>query len=288
MVAPNDPELIRQQYADDAGLRIRQHIHDTYTVPQVNYPEWVLSSVQWRGDERVLDVGCGAGTYYAALSEQQRDVQYYGMDISPGMLLNHPAAHKSCVGDAQFLPFGDYMFDVVMAHHMLFYVQDIDSTIREFRRVMKPGGVLMAATNSANNMAELQVLMRRAVLLLARSGMSQINPPAPASVLFGLENGARRLARHFFAVARHDLPSKLVFSEIDPLIQYLESTRSLREPQLPEDVSWEDVMLIMNQQITHLITHMGELTISKLSGVLVASDNGGFVQDFVRIGDNSG
>jgi hypothetical protein len=52
---------------------------------------------------------------------------------------------------------------------------------------------------------------------------------------------------------------------------------------LPEDVSWEDVMMIMEQQITHLVNHLGEMVVNKLTGVLVASDDGGFIQDFVKI-----
>jgi 2-polyprenyl-3-methyl-5-hydroxy-6-metoxy-1,4-benzoquinol methylase len=287
MVAPNDPEIIQQQYDTDKNLRIRQFIHNTYTVPKMDFAECVIEAMRWRGDERVLDVGCGAGSYCEPLSRNWPDVDYYGVDISAGMLRKHPASGKIGVADAQWLPFQDRIFDVVMANHMLFHVQDIDATIEEFRRVLKPGGVLLAATNSANNMAELQVLMRRAILLLARSGTTQIQPPIPPSALFALENGTRRLARHFFAVVRHDLPSKLVFQEIEPVLQYLESTRSVQEPQLPEEVAWDDVMLIMNQQITHLINHLGELTISKLAGVLLASDDGGFVQDFIAIWQNS-
>jgi hypothetical protein len=66
-------------------------------------------------------------------------------------------------------------------------------------------------------------------------------------------------------------------------MKYLESTRTLRESQLPEDVSWEDVMMIMEQQITHLVNHLGEMVVNKLTGVLVASDDGGFIHDFVKI-----
>lgn len=287
MVAPNDPEIIHQQYDTDENLRVRQYIHSTYTVPKMDFAESVIDSMRWRGEERVLDVGCGAGSYCERLADNWPEIDYYGVDISVGMLHRHPAHGKIGVADAQLLPFPDHVFDVVMANHMLFHVQDIDAAIEEFRRVLRPGGVLLAATNSANNMAELQVLMRRAILLLARSGTTQIQPPIPPSALFALENGTRRLARHFFAVVRHDMPSKLIFSEIEPVIQYLESTRTVQEPQLPAEVAWEDVMLIMNQQITHLINHLGELTISKLAGVLLASDDGGFVEDFAAIRDNS-
>jgi SAM-dependent methyltransferase len=186
------------------------------------------------------------------------------------------------IADAERLPYGDGSFDVLMANHMLYHVQDVEIALQEFRRVLKPDGVLMVATNSQQSMPELQVLMRRAIILLTRSNASQVQPPIPASDLFALENGSRKLARHFYGVVRYDLPGTLVFQEIDPLMAYLESTRDLREPQLPPDVAWDDVMVIMRQQITHLINHLGELVINKLTGVLVASDNGGFIHEFVE------
>ena len=141
MVAPNDPEIVRRQYATGESLRIRQEIHNTYTVPKQNFVEWVVNVIPWCGDERVLDAGCGVGTYYEALTQDWPEIDYYGLDISTGMLATHPSNGRNGVGDVQQLPFAEATFDVVMANHMLFYVQDIDAAIQEFRRVLKPGGV---------------------------------------------------------------------------------------------------------------------------------------------------
>ena len=282
MSASNDPQTVKEQYLTDKYLRVRQEIHEKYTVPKINYIDWVIDSVQWRGDERVLDIGCGSGAYFTSIQKLQSEVRYYGLDFSQGMLEKHPAQTNLTLGNAQALPFDTDSFDVIMANHMLYHVPDIDEALVEFKRILKPGGVIVAATNSQQNMPELQVLMRRAIVLLSRVGASQIQPPLPDSHLFALENGARQLARHFYAVVRHDLPSTLIFPEIDPVMDYLESTRMMREPQLPDDVTWEDVMMIMRQQITHLIHHLGELSVRKEVGVLIASDSGDFIQDFVQ------
>ena len=56
----------------------------------------------------------------------------------------------------------------------------------------------------------------------------------------------------------------------------------MREAQLPDDVIWEDVMMIMRQQINQLIKHLGELVINKQSGVLIATDNGGQLGEFLQ------
>jgi 2-polyprenyl-3-methyl-5-hydroxy-6-metoxy-1,4-benzoquinol methylase len=277
-------ENLRRHYASDENLRVRQDIHDRYTVPARSFVEWVLSRVDWQPGASVLDIGCGPGLYYDKIRQQGFDIHYHGVDLLPSMIVNHSGRQDNTpllVADIQALPYSNACFDIVMANHMLYHVQDIDAAIREVRRVLKPGGVLLVATNSVNTMPELQVLMRRAIVLLTRGGAAQVRAPELPSDRFSLESGTRMLSRHFYAVVRHDMPSTLVFSDVEPAMAYLESTRDLREPFLPSDVVWEDVMMIMRQQINQLIKHLGELVINKLTGVLVATDDGGFIGDFV-------
>ena len=286
MSLEQESDLVRKQYATDNNLRIRQETHEKYTVPNKNYVEWALEMIQWRGDERILDVGCGPGLYYSKLHENQPNMTYHGLDLLPGMLLNHPASNDHLMlGDVHHLPLASESYDVLMANHMLYHVHDVESSLEEMKRVLKPDGVLMVATNSVQTMPELQVLMRRAIVLLTRHGVAQVRAPFLSSDRFALENGTRILSRYFYGVVRYDLPSALVFPDVEPAMAYLESTRDMREPQLPDDVVWEDVMMIMRQQINQLIKHLGELVIRKESGVLIASDRGGFMRQFVDAED---
>ena len=281
MTSGNDPNVVRKQYASDVYLRIRQETHEQYSVPRINFPEWVLSRIQWRGDEQVLDVGSGAGVYYNQLHHDHPSVSYRAVDQSMGMLRLHSAQGAITRGDAQSLPYADQSFDVVMTNHMLYHVPDIELALSEVRRVLKPNGVLIAATNSIQSMPEFHALFRRAMLLLSSPGQIYSQPPLPAQINFALENGTRMLARHFYAVVRHDLPSTLVFPTIEPVMAYIESTRAIREPQLPESILWDDLMLVMRDQIDRVLSHFGELVVNKVSGVLVASNQGGFIHDFV-------
>jgi SAM-dependent methyltransferase len=284
MPAPNSPKAPSPATPSDT-LRVRQAIHEKYTVPKVDFPAWVLSNYAWRGDECVLDVGSGAGMYYQPLREVAPNVEYHAVDISQSLLRAHPALNGQGAlmtqADAQRLPYATDQFDVVMANHMLYHLDDVDQGLQEIRRVLKPDGVLIVATNSQQSMPELHVLMRRAIILLTRTGSTHIQPPLPSSDAFALESGCRKLSKYFYGVVRYDLPGSLVFHDSEPLITYIESTRPDREPQLPPDVQWDAMMAIMKQQINHLLNHLGELVINKLSGVLIASDAGGFIHDFV-------
>jgi SAM-dependent methyltransferase len=276
-----DPEALRREYGTDDLLRLRKDIHDRFSMPQVDFAAWVLQRVQWRGDERVLDVGAGAGFYVDPLRALAPAAHYAGVDHAPGMLVHNPGGPALAVADALSLPFAPGRFDVVMANHMLYHVPDVDAALDEMKRVLRPGGLLITATNSANTMPEFTALFRRAVLLLSNPGAATGPPLAPVHAAYALENGARRLARHFYAVVRYDLPQLLVFDDPEPALDYFSSWRPMREPLLPPEVRWDDVLLLMREQITRVINAMGELVVNKLSGVLVATDRGGFIGPYV-------
>ena len=163
--------LTHRAYRDDSKLNVRRRTHELYTVPQHDFAAWALDCIDWRGDEVVLDLGAGSGGYFEPVKARIPYGQHVAGDLSLGMVLRQRQAAASrgtalANLDAQRLPFADATFDVVLANHMLYHVPDIDAALAEVRRVLKPTGMLVAATNSLQNMPELGTLYRRAILLL--------------------------------------------------------------------------------------------------------------------------
>ena len=287
-IDPTQPPFLHNLHqtrpvVDDNSLITRRRIHQEYTVPRLDFNQWTLDRVNWRGDERVLDLGAGAGSYFAAVQARIPHGRHVAGDISMRMIARQKE-HDAPVGctnlNAEALPFPDDTFDVVLANHMLYHVNDIDAALVEIHRVLKPHGLLLAATNSASNMPELNTLYRRAILLLTNFRHKEEISTNTAE-RFSLENGPAILSRHFYAVARYDLPSALIFPEAAPIIEYLDSTRDLRESTLPDGISWEQFMAVMRQQIVRLVAYAGQMVVKKLNGVLVATDGGGFAGELV-------
>jgi len=132
MNSENPEQIVRRHYATDEHLRIRQETHARYTVPDRSFADWVLERVSWHGSETVLDVGCGTGLYYDKLIEQHPDVRYVGIDLVNVMLQGHTGYGDSATlmqSDAQQLPFAAASFDVVMANHMLYHVEDVEAAV---------------------------------------------------------------------------------------------------------------------------------------------------------------
>jgi SAM-dependent methyltransferase len=276
-------QAVEQAYRTEDELAVRQRIHEQYSFPRINFMDWVLSRVQWRGDEYVLDVGAGVGAYFEPVQMRIPHGELIAGDLSLGMArcaAAHPASGQVLNFDAEHLPFPKHTFDVVLANHVLFHVPNVHSALREIHRVLKPNGVLIAATNSRENLPELDVLIRRIFGLLGVR-LKAINT-AETTPHFALEDAPRLAAQHFFAVARHDLPSVFIFPSAQPLIEYVNSTRALREPTLPRSLKWEDFINVLADQIERIISVYGEIVINKLSGVIIATDGGDFSREYVQ------
>ena len=94
----------------------------------------------------LLDLGCGSGLYFPALVDKAEQIT--GVDISSGMIkaaqeLVDAKAYDTIslkVGTSSYLEFPDESFDSIMAFDVLHHVEDIDLTMREINRVLKPGG----------------------------------------------------------------------------------------------------------------------------------------------------
>jgi ubiquinone/menaquinone biosynthesis C-methylase UbiE len=287
----HDTPLIKQAFLDEEGRRIRQNIDDEYTIPEMNFLDWMLKRQRsWRGDERVLDISSTQDIQGERLNENFSAGSIITVDLARHLApkTNQLVSHDKPIPVAklQQLPFPDDSFDVVIANHILYYVSNADAVIADLHRVLKPEGVLLASTDSQFTMAEFSTLARRALTLLGHPTRTEDSYFGQLVEEFSLENGATKLARHFRAVVRHEIPSTFIFSDPEPIIKYINTNRKMREHRLPEGVSWEDFMSVMSDQIRRLINHFGELTVNKLAGVHIATDKGGFAKEYFAALEN--
>ncbi len=101
-----------------------------------------------RPGERVLDVGCGTGTFAARLATRNPAQSVVGVDVSDGML--DEARRKTAAfpnvrfeqARAADLPLADASVDVVVSASALHYVDQPGDALAEARRVLRPGGRL--------------------------------------------------------------------------------------------------------------------------------------------------
>jgi ubiquinone/menaquinone biosynthesis C-methylase UbiE len=117
---------------------------------------FLLESV--RPGDRVLDLGCGDGTFTAALSET--GTHPTGADIAEGALERarerHPGADYVRIEPHGPWPFPDAGFDAVWAGEVVEHVADTERWLNEVRRVLRPGGRLLLTTPSVAPLRRLR------------------------------------------------------------------------------------------------------------------------------------
>ena len=98
-----------------------------------------------RPGERVLDLGCGAGRFVAALREA--GAEPVGVELAEAALerarANAPGADLRLVADDGSLPLEHASVDLVWCSEVLEHVPDTAHLLLEVRRVLRPGGRLL-------------------------------------------------------------------------------------------------------------------------------------------------
>jgi SAM-dependent methyltransferase len=100
----------------------------------------------------LLDAGCGTGGFLAWAAETGRFTRLGGIDISVEAIeLAREAVPGAELHAAPLdgIPFGDEEFDVVVSLDVLQHVPEtlLDASLKELRRVLRPGGALLVRTN---------------------------------------------------------------------------------------------------------------------------------------------
>jgi len=92
--------------------------------------------------EKILDVGCGIGTYLQAFKRFTNEL--YGVEIDEGRARQAKKVTPNIlVAPAEKLPFDDAAFDIVFSHEVLEHVKNDRKAVEEAVRVLKPGGYLV-------------------------------------------------------------------------------------------------------------------------------------------------
>ena len=124
--------------------------------------------------DRALEIGAGTGYFSLNLARAGLIGELTCTDISQGMLdaLSGTAGRlgtpvETVCTDAERLPFEDNSFDLVFGHAILHHIPDLDQAFSEFRRVLKPGGLVAFCGEPSRTGDRLAAYPKRAALAFA-------------------------------------------------------------------------------------------------------------------------
>jgi ubiquinone/menaquinone biosynthesis C-methylase UbiE len=134
-----------------------------------------LGGIDGRRFADAVEIGSGTGYFSLNLVQLGLIERLTATDISPGML-GQLEARAAALGlaevsgvaaEAEQLPFEEASFDLVFGHAVLHHIPDLDRAFAEFRRVLRPGGMVVFAGEPSRYGDRLAALPKRAGMLLA-------------------------------------------------------------------------------------------------------------------------
>lgn len=217
--------LLSRQYRDSKKLEARANLHRRYGRGSGdNWFEWIARHAALPAGADVLDIGCGPGWLWSEGKDAFPDgLSLTLADFSPGMVADGVKAAEAVgryakvegvVADASKLPFADGSFDAVLACHMLYHVPDAQMALGEFKRVLRPGGILVVTTNLEGNMGPFYAL-----------GAAAFGGKAsdPAADIFGLRKAEQLVGEQFTDVEVFEFPGELAVTSAEDLVLALTS-----------------------------------------------------------------
>ena len=219
----NSDKRLLEQYENASNLRARINIHEIFSVNKYGWMRWYFDEINLPEQCEILELGCGD----ANLWRKNKDRIPKGLDItlsdfSKGMLndakitLGEKAGDfKFQIIDAQDIPFDDCSFDVVIANHMLYHVDNIEKALSEIYRVLKHGGHFYFSTVGQNHMIEI-----RDIMFKFKSETMDIKSSDITS-RFNLENGKDKLKKWFNNVEMKSYEDNLIVTDKTAIIDYI-------------------------------------------------------------------
>lgn len=236
----NREHILVDQYKNASNLEVRIQLHKDYSVNQVRWFPWIYQQLGVEEGMKVLELGCGTGGLWTEnMKKLPKHLEIYLSDRSAGMVedarnniqrerraLEKQGRKESLKGireDGQFhfrvfdcnkIPYKDQSFDLVVANHVLFYIEDREQVYQEIKRVLKPGGAFVCSTYGREHMKEITGLVQEfdADIVLSDKNLYDV---------FGLENGKEELKMFFESVEKRIYEDYLLVDKAEPIVDYI-------------------------------------------------------------------
>ena len=215
---------LKQQYLDTSNISARIRLHELYSENEEKWFPWVYRMCSIKPGMKILELGCGNGDFWIRNMDRiPKKLKVTLSDNSLGIL--DEARRRFEPGDKRFsfkqidmndADLKEESCDIVIANHCLFYSEDIQSTLRQIKKVLKKNGVFICSTYGPKHMKEISDLTKAFDdrIVLAAQDLYEI---------FGKTNGRDILEREFASVEWLEYEDSLCVTDEKDLIDYITS-----------------------------------------------------------------
>lgn len=245
-------------------LLARIDIHQQYGSKDID--KWMLSILGNKKGLSILDIGCGSGKQCALMHDKLgENCKIIGGDVSSELLDAAKKRKNIKYMKLDFndpLPFPDHQFDLVTCCFAIYYAKDIERTVREIHRVLKPGGSLFTTGPMPNNKKSFYDIIHEAT--------NKKIPRMPGSSRYSTEI-LTSIKRFFNDVEVHIFENPLIFEQAEPFMIYVRAS-------LSEDRRlWDEFFVNGFEPVIEAIDNTAKSRIAKFGKIVMVKVVGGFV-----------
>jgi ubiquinone/menaquinone biosynthesis C-methylase UbiE len=144
-------EFIDQHYKTPKGI-IGTYIGEKMVRQHKTETNWTIELMNVQKGDRILELGCGAGYAIKLILEKDLTQEIVGLDISPTIIVSAKFRNKKAIREKRAklvqanlnkLPFENENFNSVFSIQTIYFWTDIDTTLSEIYRVLKPDGIVV-------------------------------------------------------------------------------------------------------------------------------------------------
>lgn len=249
-----------EQYKNSTNINIRIKLHEKYSINPIHWFEWMFSQYHLDNGMKVLEIGCGNGELWQRNQKNIPNIQLTLTDISQGMLDDAKNRLKDIKDidyqcfDCHQIPYDNQTFDIVIANHVLFYVQDIEQVLKEINRVLKKDGIFYCSTYGKKHMKEITDLIKEFNPKITLSNIKLYD-------IFGLENGKIILEPYFKKIETLIHDDYLLVNDVNDIINYILSCHGNQSEFILKD--YESFKRYMEKKVKN------EIKITKAAGIFI-------------------
>ena len=128
--------------------------------------QWGVSHFKIKGDEKILDIGCGGGRniqrFASQISEKGRvsGIDYSEVSVKKSREINRKAIMSGRVNvlkaSVSHIPFPDETFDIVTGFETIYFWPDFINDLKEVYRVLKKGGLVFFCNEAVYREGEME------------------------------------------------------------------------------------------------------------------------------------
>jgi trans-aconitate 2-methyltransferase len=215
----------------------------------------LIARLRLRGNEGILDVGCGDGKITAEIARALPNGRAFGIDASPEMIRFAQATFPSSenpnlqfqITDARRIKLAE-QFDIIFSNAALHWVDDHQAFLRGASKCLRPGGRLIVSCGGKGNAHDVFRAMRPE---MCRAQWREFFRGMPTPYFFyAPEDYESWLPQFNFEPRRIELaPKDSVYDGLDGLAMWLRTTWLPFTHRVPEELREEFIAAVVERYI---------------------------------------